>query len=591
MPERQPQRLYDGFAELSRGVHSGRAKTLLSNSHAAFAVNTTFRGDKPTNRPGWKKINLDLSSVSGRFQGAAIHESLSDDAHLLVAAGGSLYRIEVTPFTPTVEDITLSDPNNPNIQQNWFCQVPGYTIIQDGEQRAMIYSGAGKPRRATTNQREVPTGTVMAYGNGRLWVALPDGRAFVASDLLYGDGSIESVLRFTENEVVFGGGAFGVPVEAGDIRAMAFVGIADTSTGQGPLLVFTERSVFSVNSPYERSDWAAVTSPIQTVILPNGGATGPHSVAQVNGDLWYRDRHGIRSFKTAYRDWSNWANTVQSRAVNRVLTKDDRNLLRYCSIVEFDNRLLCTVTPQYDHDAGIYHKGLVVLDFDQVSDTDSLSIQQALPVWDGVWTGLRILQVLRGRFEGIDRCFMFAINDSDVLELWELTRDAVFDSDDNAIEWSVELPDYAFGNNMHRKELIGGKLWLRDVHGDVTVTTQFKPDAYPIWQDWDSVELCATVNAPCDDDACTGTPRVPQPRSPVPIPRPTRACLSGQANPNNVGYTFSPKITVTGHCVIDRFRAEAQPTSDDRDTRCPADETCTTIETCAEDYYNYETQE
>lgn len=589
MAERQTQRLYDGFVELSKGVHSGRSKNLLSNSHAAFAVNTTFRGDKPSNRPPFKKIDLDLSSLTGLFQGAAIHETLSDDAHLLAAVGGSLYRIEVTPFTPTVEDISLDDGNNPNIQQNWFCQVPGYTIIQDGQQRAMIYSGSGKPRRASTKQREVPTGTVMAYGSGRLWVSLPNGRSFVASDLLYGDGTIESVLKFTENEIIFGGGSFGVPVEAGDIRAMQFVGVADTSTGQGPLLIGTERSIFSVNAPYNREDWAAVSSPIQTVVVPNSGITGHLSVASVNGDVWYRDRNGVRSFKAAYRDWANWANTPQSRGVNRVVGKDDRGKLNYCSMVEFDNRLLFTVMPQYDADIGVYHKGIVALDFDQISDTDPLGLNQSVPVWEGVWTGLDVLQILRGRFEGIDRCFVFVRNSSSEIELWELLREGWFDSEDNPITWSVELPSYAFGNDTQRKELFGAKLWLREVAGSVTVQTQFSPDEHPIWQDWDSVDLCATVAAPCDDNACGGTPSIAQPRSPIPVPRPARDCLDGQANVNNIAYTFSPKITVTGHCIIDRFRIEAGPVADDRDTRCPEDETCGTIESCGDDLYSYTT--
>lgn len=590
MAQQATPRLYDGFVELSRGVHSGKSPRLLTRSHVAFAVNTTFRGDVPRPRPGWEKLDVDLSRISGRFQGAHVHEPLTGEAHLLLAIGGYFYGVDVIPVTKSYQDVTpAGDANSGTREQAWFASTPGFTVVQDGQARALIYNGTSM-RRAITSQREVPVGTVMAYGNGRLWVALPDKRAFVASDLIYGPSGTpgasyrDSVLRFTENEIVNGGGAFGVPFEAGEITGMKFVGVQDTSTGQGPLLVGTTRSTFSVNAPFDREVWAAMTSPIQTVLLPNGGPTGANAMASINGDVWYRDQIGVRSVQTAYRDFGKWTNTPLSRPVRRVMDRDDRYLLQFASCVEFDNRLLMTVTPQREHDIGVYHLGLVALDFDQISDTEGVGGTGA-PVWEGLWTGLNILQLVTGEFNGVKRCFAIVWSGTEY-EIWEMTRGALWDNVDNPIEWSIETPEYAFEAPGIRKELKGAKLWLRDVAGSVTITAQFAPDGHPVWQDWDSFTLCATV-ASCGLDGCYPVPKMPQPRNPVVLSEPERACLGGQPLPNTVGYTHAARLEITGQATLTAMRIEATPVADDRLGPCRADEACTTVEMCETDLYGY----
>jgi hypothetical protein len=595
MAQAQPQRVYDGFVALPRGIHSGRAKTLLPNDQLAFATNATFRGDLVHNRPGWSKVDLDLGAIRGRFQGAHLYEPISGDAHLLTSIGGHIYKLDILPAHKTVTDISISgDPGASNLPQSWFCSVPGWCVIQDGQARAQLWDGSSL-RRANTAKREVPVGTAMAYGNGRLWAALPDRRSFVASDLIYTDsgtapyGYRDSVLRFTENEYLTGGGSFGVPVEAGSITGMKFVGVADTSTGQGPLLIGTERSTFSVNAPFDRQAWATTTSPLQTVPLPNGGPTGPWCMAGVNGDVWYRDRIGIRSVQSAVRDFGRWTNTPLSRPMRRVIEGDDRQLLQFCSAVEFDNRLLCTVTPQRDILAGVYHLGLAALDFDQVSDTDDLGLSTSSPVWDGLWTGLRILQVVTGRMGGIDRCFIFAWNlSAEEYELWELSRSDVADENGSEILWTLESPDYAFGTNMERKDLKGAKLWLQNMSGAVRVEAEYKPDDYPVWQPWHIVDLCAPTEN-CGADACGTTPLQPQSRNPIQLPTPSGSCRQGQRLPTTTAYTYSVKLSVTGAATIGRMRLEATPVANDYGgpSPCQQDEVCEGVRACPDNPFLY----
>lgn len=587
----------DGFQELSRGVHSGKSSRLLTRSHVAWAENATFRGDLPQPRPGWQRLNVDLTGITGRFQGATVHEPLVGDSHIVMCAGGRIYMIDVLPVSKEYHEITIpNDAGSPNPPRVWFASTPGYTIIQDGLSRAVIYNGA-TCRRANPAQREVPFGTVMAYGSGRLWVATADRRSFVASDLINGPSGTpansyrDAVLKFTENEIVRGGGAFGVPFEAGEITAMKFVRVQDASTGDGPLLIGTRGSTFSVNVPFDRTQWKELTSPAQSILLPNGGPVGAWSLASVNGDIWYRDQIGIRSAQSAYRDFGTWTNTPLSRPVSRILQYDDANLLEYASAVEFGNRLLMTVSPQRSHESGtlhrcVYHLGIVGLDFDQISDTEGVG-SEARPVWEGLWTGLKILQLITGSFNGVKRCFALTYSeDNAAYAVWELTNSALWDDEDQPIRMVLETPEYNFQLPGGRKELHSGRYWLRDMSGQVSLTTKFAPDGYPVWQPWSSTTLCATV-ANCGTDSCYPVPRLPQPRNPIVLPDPPPTCVTGRQDPTNIGYNFALRIELTGRATIAQMRVDALPKPEDRPTPCGAAETCVALESCGSDPYEY----
>lgn len=620
LQEQSNPRDYDGFMTLSRGVQSGRAKALLSSQHASFAVNATFRYDHPRPRPGWTKLSLTYASsatqvgvesnfTTGRFQGATVYQALNGEAHLLAHVGGRLFKIDAQHPAKTVEDVSVCtsavptwDLNDSTTEQVWFAQTPGYMVVQNGQAMPIIYDGSAA-RRAVKQKREVPCGTVMAYGQGRLWVALPDRRSFVASDLIYDPSSgtdtlsfRDSCLHFRENELIDGGAAFGVPIEGGQITAMNFAGNMDNSTGQGPLQVFTESSTFTVDAPFDRELWAQMISPIQTVGLPTGGATGSFAVTAVNGDLWFRDRPGVRSFQVARREFGQWSNTPLSRAISAVMSYDDPRRLQMVSAVEFDNRLLMTVCPQRLHGRGTYHLGLVALDFQKISDTDDLDISPRLPVWEGLWTGLRIMQVVVGRFQGVQRCFIFALNpDTELLEVWELSRDAWFDSYDNAIEWKLYTPEYIFGDATKLKELKMGEVWLSNVQGTPTskptIEMAYRPDEYQIFTDWYDWELCAdTFN--CGANLCTDGIATYQTRACLHIPEPADADRPGQRDAKmRQGYTLAARFIITGALSLTRFRMHAIPRTDPLvgEDQALAEE-CERIISCGENYWSYETE-
>jgi len=268
------------------------------------------------------------------------------------------------------------------------------------------------------------------------------------------------------------------------------------------------------------------------------------------------------------------------------MNRDDPYLLEFASLVEFDNRLLATVTPQRYYDRGIYHLGIVALDFDQISDTEGVG-GDARPVWEGLWTGLKIMQVIVGEFNKIKRCFAVTWSDDEAsFMIWELTKDALWDEDDTPIKMELETPEYGFGSPADRKELKGAKLWLRDVSGAVALTAKYTPDGYPTWQTWDSLNLCAEVES-CGTDGCYPTPKMPQVRNPIVLPEPAPTCLLGQALPSNVAYSFSARLEITGQATVAQMRLEATPVADDRLGPCSPDEACVAIEMCETDPFSY----
>ena len=130
-------------------------------------------------------------------------------------------------------------------------------------------------------------------------------------------------------------------------------------------------------------------------------------------------------------------------------------------------------------------------------------------------------------------------------------------------------------------------MWITDMRGEVSVTLEFQPDDYPVWQEFGSVELCATTTT-CNDDACTVSSRLPQPRNPISFADPERICRVGEKKPSTTAFVFALKMTMVGACGINRLRVASTLLADDLGG-CPTDETCTAIEDCVDNPYTYTT--
>lgn len=411
---------------------------------------------------------------------------------------------------------------------------------------------------------ELPIGRMGTYGQGRNWMSLIDGISFTASDLV-GESSGSSaynfrdaVLKVTKNGALTNGKPFRVPNSGETIQGMSFIAQLDVALGQGPLQVFTDANVFSCQAPIDSSTWANLTSPILAESLKGAGGISQESLVNSNADLFFRSANSdLRSFKIARLDYNKWGNTPISHEMDRVLVEENLALANRCSAVEFDNRLLEAVNP-VQGSQGVYHRGLMVVNFDQISTLAGKSPS----IYDGLWTGLQIFRIITGRFFGVERCFAFCFNSVDSkIELWEILRDdeAFYDNETERVIWGLESSDLFRGENGNLirtfKALEDGELSIDDVRGDVEIRVFYKPDQYPgwiLWRNW-TVRNDMTL-----DNSQPGY----FPRMGLGKPG-SDTCNELTDQPSRFGYTYQVRVVIQGHCRLlgARFAAshQAQP--------------------------------
>jgi len=311
----------------------------------------------------------------------------------------------------------------------------------------VTFSGGGgsgaKAYAILENPVEVPTGSIMAYGQGRLFIANPNRFEIQALDLVGSHVNVKagttssgavnyplsdpraSVLFNTENTYLNEGGSLLMPSFMGRITGMQFVPTQNTTAGQGQLFVFCEfgAATFAVTAP--RSQWGT-TSGFQTVLYTNIGAVGPDAFAQVNGDLFFRSNDGLRTYKNATAEMASYGNTAMSAEMNSILEQEPIHLLQDVSLAYTDRgRVLMTALPQEYQPETInskskkVYKALISLDFNTLTG----SLGKTAAAYDGIWTGIDMLQVIAGDFGRRNKAFILGIS-CNLNSIWEIDSTA-----------------------------------------------------------------------------------------------------------------------------------------------------------------------
>ena len=585
--------LFDGQTSFLGGTDSNVRPSLLSPTETAWVVNGTHRGGGVGPRPGFRKVNLEFPDATTQsrfqnnlFQGASTYTPYESPAQLVTAVGGRQFVIDpvndltVREITPSTS-ITHDDPNSPTKEVTTFTQAERWLVIQDGQSNPIIYDGSEK----TTRSDSVRRGEIMAYGNGRLWVGRD--RGYVAGDLVgatsgtEGEGFRDSVLKFTENSYLSEGGSFTTPVSSGEISAMGFTANLDTTLGEGDLIIFTPTDVYATRVPTDRTTWQYLRYPIQRLVAKRG-AVGPRAVASVNGDLYYRSVDGFRSLAYAVRDFGRPGQARLGAELKRIWDFDNTYASRFASAVYFDNRFLCTCYGQKSERGHVF-KGLAAMDFDPTGSTRKPSP----PVFEGAWTGLSVLQILSGVFDGEERCFVFAENADSEIELWELTKDASQDHDGTSyrdIEWFTETRAFDFSSPLERKQLDRFEVWLRDMQDSSTVNVYFKSDetdTWTLWNTWSEDVKSGIADAHLDSNSQIDILQyAPSYRNRRQVFGPSETFDGGTnpSKPKSVGMTFQFRIQITGHSEIHAMRVFGKQMTEDKHVDPPVSPAVETVE-------------
>jgi hypothetical protein len=414
---------------------------------------------------------------------------------------------------------------------------------------------------------ELPPGRQGAYGLGQNWVVLVDGLQYLCSDIAGGPSGTQAnnyrdaVLKTTE--MTFFGGNFAIPGAGNVITSLTFTANLDLSLGQGSLQVGTPAFMASNIAPFDFQS-PPTQGPILTFSLIGSGPTGQYSTIAINSDIRFRSYDGLGTLIQARRDFDSPGNTPIGEEMQRVLRKDNQELLSYGSKIFFDNRELQTCSPQASSQ-GVIHPGLIATNFDPVS-----GVRDKQPeVFDGLWTGINVLQNVTGIFSGKRRAFAFTFNVAESkIELYELlaTGDGVYDNGDTPITWAFETAAIFNADIKPRNVLCSlrdGEIALDNIQGEVIVKVFYKPDQYPCWIPWHSFKVCA------EKDSNIGY----QPRLGLGEPS-ALDCIEATNTPARDAYSFQIKVEITGACrfIRGRFMAVTIPTPKFEPPQCNLDD-------------------
>lgn len=594
-------------------MDAGRNPSLIEKDCVALAINATVRGGYPKPRPKivyrpitfrteeereWFETQLYQGSFYYSYTNAANPALKPNQGVLIMSVGGRQWKIDLVRFAAT--EITPPQRNSRLKNIVYYCQARQYLIIQDGTSSPIIWDGSNT-RRAGVN--EVPSGTLMAYGQGRIW--LLKGDELFAGDIEGTD--VGSVLKFTEFRFLSGGGALNPSYVIGNVNGLQFIPQQDTATGVGTLLVFGERGTTSVFAELPRDQWI---NGIQRMVLINIGGTGHRSPCQVNGDVWFRTAPGLRSYRQARGQVDALAQLPLSTELDPFFLQDTDFLLPWASSVYFDNRLLTTISPQW-RNGRVTFPAIAAVDFHILSSFGAAR----KPAWDGIWTGINAFELVQCTTQrmfapGVDsagRTCLFEWLKQDNPQFYDVLDDGSRGLARTPVVWSADSALLTFqagkeaGGPAVQKRLGGGKYFLRDLMGPVSVQLQYRKDGEKCWVDWVEHDYCSNVDI-CEfekgEDGCPLTwTASPQYRSPAIIGQPDILGLPSDDAPIgagnsgralNIGYEFQFRFTITGEVTIYTAVFECSEGFEPETPGCPPPG-CTTSMSCCEqsNYYSY----
>lgn len=536
------------FENAAEGVSSAVTPELLAPTQLAWGKNIRTRGAKPGTRPSLKYMG---ALPSGLVQGVSYFSVQGGMG--VISIGGHIYRLRIGLYDATFEEVALPWFNSGIVKQVYMQQTVETLVIQDGQSNPILYDGS-TAERSVPEEGGVPLGRQMAYGNGRLWVAI-NGRELVAGDIR--SNVIGSELLFTETNYLSSGGTFFFPKGITGLNFIATTGTSD----YGALLIFSNATCDALRADITYRDLWAQTPGFITSVLRHTGCASHWSLAQVNQDLYWRDSGGgIRSIRSSLADESGAGNAPISREVSRLTDYDSQKLLPFCSTIAFNNRLLMTSSPRLNKRGGITWGSLISLDFAPISTMRGKSF----PAYDGQWDGLNFTHLFQGEFNGRSRAFAVTLNDDNSNSLWEIMADgrgAIGDetiecsdgSSTNAITCSVEYGRRNFGITGVRKRLERCDVYLWSMRGDVDLTVYWRADNNQKWQSWgDAVEVCAKDG---DPEVPGATTRVR--RNLLPQQRPQIKSYTIPSNIDDItkyslanGFEFQIRLVWTGQVHI-----------------------------------------
>jgi hypothetical protein len=562
----------------SGGVDSSRVPQFRSaqNPHGlgrnelSWLESGTVRGGGISSRDGLQPL-VQGAKWPGIYQGGSIYEPVNGNPYLMLDIGGRVYQVRVDTDN-SVHDVTGAFARSATIDQHWAVQGEEFLIKQDGVAEPLVWNGSVLNKISSMGGAPpyLPTGTAMAYYDGRVFVA-SGGRQYLIGDIVNGTANgTSNILHAAENAIYPGGGGFIVPTNAGNIRGIAYTSNINQPVSVGTVFIGTRKAIYAFNGSTQRFPPDLINNPgvggwintpnLVTVAQFGNGFVNDRSIVGYNGDLFFQTLEpGLRSLALSVRYANQWANVPISNNESRVLALADRSLLRFGSGIEFNNRLLQTTLP-FQTSLGVAHKGIMPLDFDIISSLEDRLSNTVFPAWEGMLDMADVLQLFQADFGGLQRAFAVIVSRiSNQIEVWEITAGRFRDNGDNRISFYAETGAFDWGNSDYLKELESMDLWYDELFGTAEILVEYRADG-GCWNFWHQWRVCTSRNPQESGAAASKYPT--QLNCPSfglqSLPKPPALCQSGVVKrPTNIANQFQFRFTLKGNIRIRGFWAFA----------------------------------
>lgn len=517
------EKIIDGNATFLGGQDASKSPDKVGKGNYFAGINVTTENGSLKPRWGWKRreltfpkggierSNLTINSYenifrSGRFQALARY-SIGSEYFQVAIISGVIFLINQD--SGEVNIIEISDGSRiseGHKRVNWS-PAGRYLVIYDWPAYPVIVDGL-EARRADPAKNEIPISVLGTYNQDRLFIGNA-GNEFTGGDAVGNTATPDAPVSF--NEVLqpastYFGQIFQLSTNYNndEITAMTFLQSIDLSTGIGPLLIATEKAIYSYQTQSARAAWQA--GQFGSLFNFENGIAGPQSLVGVNSDLFFMSPDGqIRTASMSRQEQGRWSRVPLSREVKNWLKYWDKSLVKYSDMGYFKNKILATCNP-YKVEAqtinglpitDVAFGGFVVLETDNIANISS----QAPPAWAGLWTGVRPMAITVNN----DRLFIMS-KDERVNHLYEATPENTIDilgTNERYIRSRVYTREYDFDAPMAQKSLREFTATLENIQGDFEIDIKYKPGHGSSFIDFNSFKHCApwrTFSVPTDEE-------------------------------------------------------------------------------------------
>ena len=540
------QEVFDGNSSFLGGQNAGLDPNLIAPTQYAKGINLSTKKGSLGPRPGFRELdemqviteggiqasNGKIATFAnifrkGKFQGAGPY--INDQGKFMIATiSGIIFAIDPIKMQASVLEVAADpsplsgyEPTTQRLNQyvarhNWaelgqyygICDAPDYPVILQGLEA----------RRADPTKYEIPLpANILAYNQNRAF-AFSIYHEFTGGDPVGNLATPGAPITFEEvfaPAAAFGGQVFslGSTNINNPITAVGYLEQVDGSTEIGPMFVATNKSIYQYQTQLPRTAWEANT--FGSKISSKTGIAGQRAFTNVGPDVWFMggDRR-IRSMSVVRGDQGKWVRTPLDKEVLNWMRFCDPELVKYTVAAFHNNRIFFTVNPEIvtarDLEArkvdDVCFRGLVSLDLDNVSGF----MQNGAPSWDGLWTGLRPMEMVE-----LDQdLYIFSKSPNGDNEIYLMEPDEVsWDTSKGKkkqIVCRVDLRAYEFmqqGVQYALKEEVTLYPGIKNVTGNFCMEVSRRNDDFPNYTEWRKFQHTATpgpckVGSICGKDSC-----------------------------------------------------------------------------------------